>query len=121
MTDRLDVGLKRIYEPPAADDGCRVLVERLWPRGVSKDRAALDHWLKDIAPSPELRTWYGHVPDRWPEFRKRYLAELKTPEPAAALKTLKTLAKAGKLTLLFAAKDEERNSALVVRDVLTGK
>lgn len=112
------VRLKRAYEPASADDGTRVLVERLWPRGVSKAAAALDDWAKDIAPSPELRTWYGHEVARWPEFRERYLAEL--AGHAEAVAALRETAKAGRLTLVFAAHDAEHSSAAVLRDVLLG-
>ena len=112
------VRLKRAYEPAAADDGKRVLVERLWPRGVSKADAALDDWAKDIAPSPELRKWYGHEVSRWPEFRRRYLAEL--TGHAAAVGTLRESAAAGRLTLVFAAHDAEHSSAAVLRETLLG-
>ncbi len=112
------VRLKRAYEPASPEDGTRVLVERLWPRGVSKAKAALDDWVKEIAPSPELRKWYGHEVARWPEFRRRYLAEL--AGHAEAVAALRERAKAGRLTLVFAAHDPERSSAAVLRDVLLG-
>ena len=110
------IALKRAYEPASPDDGCRVLVERLWPRGLSKERAALDLWLKDVAPSPELRRWFGHRPERWDEFRGRYRDELKSrPEEVARLREL---AAAGPLTLVYAAHDEVHNSARVLEEVL---
>jgi uncharacterized protein YeaO (DUF488 family) len=104
---------KRIYDEPSEDDGYRVLVDRLWPRGVSKERAALDLWLKDIAPSPQLREWFNHEPGRFDEFRTRYKRELKI-NPAAA--ELKKLAKKHKtITLLYAARDPAVNHAVVLR------
>jgi len=111
-----EVRLKRIYEPPSPADGRRVLVERLWPRGLRKADAALDEWLRDIAPSPELRRWYGHDPQKWPEFRRRYRDEL--AERTDLLARLRAHASAGPLTLLFAARDTERNSAVVVKELL---
>jgi uncharacterized protein YeaO (DUF488 family) len=119
MRDRISderVVLKRIYEPGAAEDGTRVLVERLWPRGVRK--SAIDRWERDVAPSPELRKWYGHDPARWEEFRVRYLVELRGHGPA--LERLRELARAGPLILVFAARDPEHSSAAVLRDVLLG-
>lgn len=110
------IGLKRIYEAPDALDGLRLLVERLWPRGVSKDAAHLDRWLKDIAPSTALRRWYGHVPARWPEFRRRYYIEL--AECPERIEELSALCSAGPVTLIYAARDRERNSALALRDYL---
>jgi uncharacterized protein YeaO (DUF488 family) len=106
------VQLKRVYEAASPTDGFRVLVERLWPRGLTKKRAAVDLWLKEIAPSAELRKWYGHEPDRWPEFQKRYRHELHDKQDLIRL--LKEKARQGTLTLLFAARDEERNSAVVL-------
>ena len=109
--------LKRIYEKPAAGDGARVLVDRLWPRGVSKAAARLDLWLKDIAPSDALRKWFGHEPAKWSEFQKRYAAELKGK--AALLQELRELEKReGTVTLLFGAKDPERNQAVVLKRLL---
>ena len=112
------VRLKRAYEPAATEDGARVLVERLWPRGVTKADAALARWDRDIAPSPALRKWYGHDPARWDEFRRRYLAELRPHEPD--LEALRALARAARLTLVFAARDPEHSSAAVLREVLIG-
>jgi uncharacterized protein YeaO (DUF488 family) len=113
--------LKRIYEPPARSDGTRVLVDRLWPRGLSKDSAAVDKWLRDLAPSDELRKWFHAHIEAWPLFRKRYLKELAQPESAVALNELYVLANRGKrLTLLFSSKNEERNNAVVLKDLLEG-
>src|SRR5689334_18547278 len=112
------ITIKRIYEPAEASDGYRILVERLWPRGLTKEKARLDEWLKDIAPSPRLRTWYGHKVEKWPEFVERYRLELAAPGNVEPLKRLAQLGRKGKLTLLFAARDDEHNSALVLRDVL---
>lgn len=108
--------LKRIYEAPAREDGHRVLVERLWPRGVSKDKAALDEWPKDIAPSDALRRWYAHDPARWAEFRRRYAAELADKDDL--LSSLRARLARRNVTLLFAARDEARNSAVVLKSVL---
>lgn len=110
------IRLKRAYEPATEDDGTRILVERLWPRGVSKEKAAIDLWLKDIAPSAGLRKWYGHDPARWEEFRGRYRAEL--DDRAEALDELKRRLKEGPVTFVFAAKDEERNSAVALKEYL---
>jgi uncharacterized protein YeaO (DUF488 family) len=107
--------LKRIYEAPAKDDGKRILVDRLWPRGVSKERAAIDLWLKEVAPSPALRTWFGHEPTRWEEFGERYLDELSRN---AAAKELKAQVKSGQTTLLYAAHDAEHNHARVLKSFL---
>lgn len=111
-----DVQLKRAYDPPAPDDGTRVLVDRLWPRGVRKSAAGIDHWLKEVAPSHELRRWFGHDPARWSEFRRRYEAELKQhPE---ALEELKALARQGRLTLVYSAHDAAHNQAVVLKELL---
>ncbi len=111
--------IKRVYAPCEASDGFRVLVDRLWPRGVSKERAKVDVWLKDIAPSSELRKWFGHDEKRFAEFRRRYLRELAANEALAELKRLAKTHK--KLTLLYAAKDEEHNEAVILRDILGRK
>jgi len=108
--------MKRIYDEPSPADGRRVLVERLWPRGVRKADAALDEWLRDIAPSTELRRWYGHDPEKWAEFRRRYREELAAaPERIAQLREW---AREGPVTLLFAARDSEHSSAAVLKEVL---
>jgi len=110
------IKLKRVYEPAAKTDGYRVLVERLWPRAMSKERAALDLWLKDVAPSTELRKWFGHEPARWPDFQKRYQAELK--DKTDGLELLRQKSREGTLTLVYAARDEEHNGALVLKNLL---
>lgn len=110
--------MKRIYDEPAASDGYRVLVDRLWPRGLAKAGAAVDDWLKEVAPSNELRRWYGHEPAKFDEFRRRYLAELKEPEHAAALARLRDMAKHGHVTLLTATKDVETSQVAVLADLL---
>ena len=110
------IELKRAYEAPSEDDGLRVLVERLWPRGLSKADAAIDHWLKDVAPTPGLRTWFAHRPERWPAFGKRYRAELM--ENAATVDALRTLCAGKRVTFVFAARDVERNGAVVLREFL---
>ncbi len=111
--------LKRAYEKPAPDDGTRILIDRLWPRGIKKADAALDEWMKELAPSTELRRWFGHDPERWQEFRERYIAELH--EHAEAFERLRALARKGKVTLVYAAHDEAHNDAVVLRELLLGK
>jgi uncharacterized protein YeaO (DUF488 family) len=115
------VTVKRVYEPSAPADGTRVLVDRLWPRGLSKTRAAVDQWLRDLAPSDDLRKWFHARPEAWPHFRKRYLKELARPESAQALAELYRLAsQPRKLTLLFASRNETQNNAVVLKDLLEG-
>ncbi len=111
----MSISLKRAYEPPAETDGMRVLVDRLWPRGVTKPELKIDLWLKDLAPSTELRKWFGHDPEKWPEFQTKYRAELKGNP---ALSELKALSRQGNITLVYAAKDELHNDAVVLRQVL---
>lgn len=112
------VKLKRAYEPAAADDGTRVLIDRLWPRGVRKADAALDLWLKELAPSTALRQWFGHDPARWAEFQKRYTHEI--GQHADLLAQLRALARKGVVTLVYSAHDEQHNDAVVLRQqVLT--
>jgi len=112
---------KRVYEPPEATDGTRVLVDRLWPRGLRKDEIALDDWLRDLAPSNDLRKWFHSQPEQWLQFRKRYLKELSRPELESDLQKLYTLARNRKrLTLLYASKNDERNNATVLKDLLEG-
>jgi uncharacterized protein YeaO (DUF488 family) len=113
------IQVKRVYDVPDASDGFRVLVDRLWPRGVAKQRAALDLWMKDVAPSTELRRWFGHDPKRWKEFQTRYRAELKQHD--AELAELRSRARKGTVTLLFAARDVEHNEAVVLKKVLVGR
>jgi uncharacterized protein YeaO (DUF488 family) len=116
---RMDnVRLKRAYEHPAAEDGTRILVDRLWPRGVRKEDAAIDQWAKELAPSTGLRKWFGHEPARWPKFRERYAAELR--EHSAQLDELRKLARRGPITLVYAAHDEQHNDAVVLREMLLG-
>lgn len=112
------IAIKRVYEPPAAGDGYRVLVDRLWPRGVSREAATIDLWLKDIAPSNALRLWFGKDPARWAEFAERYVAELEAPEAAPHLRLLRARAKVGLVTLLYAKRDETENNARVLRNFL---
>ena len=118
---KLQIALKRVYEEPEPSDGTRVLVDRLWPRGLSKERARVDLWLKEVAPSNELRKWFGHEPEKFAEFRRRYEAELASEGAQEALAKLQDMAKRGLLTLVFAAHDTEHNNAVVLRDlVLSG-
>lgn len=112
------VQVRRVYDPPEASDGQRVLVDRLWPRGLSKERAHLDEWCKEVAPSTELREWYGHDPDRFEEFARRYRTELDEPERAAAFAQLRELAAHGPLTLLTAAKRSDISEATVLAGLL---
>ena len=114
------VALKRVYEAPEAGDGTRVLVERLWPRGLAKERAHVDHWLKDVAPSRELRQWYGHDPARFAEFRRRYEGELAAEPARSALGQLRALTARGHVTLVFAAHDPALSNAAVLRDLVGG-
>jgi uncharacterized protein YeaO (DUF488 family) len=112
----MDVRVKRIYEPAERSDGYRILIDRLWPRGVSHERARLDAWERDLAPSAELRTWFGHRPDRFEEFRRRYLEELRQQRPR--LSELRRRARHGTVTLVFAARDTEHNDAVVLAEVI---
>ncbi len=109
------IRLKRAYEPPSNGDGERVLVERLWPRGLTKQKAALDMWLKDVAPSPDLRKWFGHDPARWRQFEHRYWKELQTNQ---AIDRLRQKARQGTITLIYAARDEHHNGALALKQFL---
>ncbi|MGH3303153.1 MAG: DUF488 domain-containing protein [Streptosporangiaceae bacterium] len=113
-----NVRIRRVYEEPERGDGIRVLVDRIWPRGMTKARAALDEWCKDIAPSAELRQWYSHDPDRFEDFGRRYEAELKVPERAKALAHLRDLAKGRRLTLLTATKQPEISEAAVLASLI---
>jgi uncharacterized protein YeaO (DUF488 family) len=118
MVNETHIHLKRAYDPPSLSDGVRILVDRLWPRGVRKADAAIDRWLKEIAPSTQLRRWFAHDPSRWNEFRRRYLAELSHHRDQ--LDELRTIARRGRLTLIYAARDQVHNEAVVLRDVLIG-
>ena len=111
--------LKRAYEPAEPGDGARILVDRLWPRGVSRDKAHLDDWMKDIAPSTGLRQWFGHDPARWAEFRHRYRAELR--QHGELVDRIRALARKGVVTLVYSARDEEHNDAVVLKGVLLGR
>ena len=110
----MDIKIKRVYEQPDKDDGRRILVDRLWPRGLTKEKASVDLWLKDIAPSTELRKWFGHDPSKWREFKKWYLDELKGKSEQIQL--LKQEMEKGAVTLVYGAKDEEHNEALVLQE-----
>jgi len=112
-----DIRLKRAYEAPVKGDGTRVLIDRLWPRGVSKETARIDHWFRELAPSTSLRKWFGHDPDRWEEFQRRYELELKQ-DGEQQLQELRALAVPGPLTLVYAARDTEHNDAVVLQQVL---
>lgn len=114
-----NVRLKRAYEPAEESDGMRILVDRLWPRGVSKAQARIDRWMKDVAPSAELRTWFGHDPARWDEFRKRYRTELAGHREEIG--ELRRLARSGPVTLVYSARDERHNDAIVLRNLLLGR
>ncbi len=112
----MDVRLKRAYDEPADDDGYRVLIDRLWPRGVARERARLDEWARELAPSTELRRWFGHEPERFAEFRRRYSAELEAQSDK--LEQLRERARRGTLTIVYAARDTEHNDAVVLADIL---
>jgi uncharacterized protein YeaO (DUF488 family) len=113
------VRLKRAYDRPNADDGRRILVDRLWPRGLTKNAAAIDEWARELAPSTGLRKWFGHDPDRWEAFRRRYAREIR--EHAEDLARLRSLARNSPITLVYAARDEVHNDAVVLRDVVLGR
>jgi uncharacterized protein YeaO (DUF488 family) len=115
----MSLAIKRVYEPVSPKDGYRILVDRLWPRGLSKDRAAVDLWLKDIAPSTELRRWFGHDPGKWSEFRRKYSAELATHAEDVA--QIRKLAKRRRVTLVYGARDTERNDAVVLLGYLESR
>lgn len=110
--------LRRVYDPPQATDGVRVLVDRLWPRGLSKEQARVDLWLREVAPSDRLRRWFGHDPAKWEEFRRRYLEELRSSPALEQLRVLSRRARRETVTLLFAARDEAHNNAVVLAEFL---
>jgi uncharacterized protein YeaO (DUF488 family) len=112
----MDVRLKRAYEPAASSDGYRVLIDRLWPRGVSRERAKLDEWERELPPSTKLRQWFGHDPSRFEEFRRRYVEELRDQRPR--LTELRRRARRGTLTLVYSARDTEHNDAVVLAEIL---
>jgi uncharacterized protein YeaO (DUF488 family) len=113
------IKIKRAYEPPSKSDGTRILIDGLWPRGVSREKAAIAEWMKEVAVSAALRKWFSHDPAKWPEFKKRYRAEL-AGKPAAAAR-LREMARHGTLTIVYAAKDEERNNAVVLKEFLENR
>ncbi|HEY5036340.1 MAG TPA: DUF488 domain-containing protein [Chthoniobacterales bacterium] len=115
----MTIKLRRVYDLPNEHDGFRILVDRLWPRGLTKKRAAVDLWLKEIAPSTELRKWFGHDPEKWKEFRSRYRAELKNH--TEELELIKSKAREGEVTLLYGARDQEHNEAVVLQQLLGKK
>jgi uncharacterized protein YeaO (DUF488 family) len=115
------VAIKRAYDPPSRTDGTRILVDRLWPRGVTKQKAHVEKWVRELGPSDELRQFFGHDSVRWREFRKRYLTELKRPEAASLLAELLKIAGSGTLTLVYSAKDQEHNQAVVLKQLLDRK
>jgi uncharacterized protein YeaO (DUF488 family) len=111
------IRLRRVYDPPSEEDGYRVLVERLWPRGISKERARIDLWLKDAGASPDLRTWFGHDPQRWEEFRRRYFAEMR--QRSEVVKALReAIREKGTVTFVFSARDAAHNNAVALREFL---
>jgi len=115
------IAIKRVYQEPSRADGMRLLVDRLWPRGLTKERAAIDEWFRDLAPSNELRRWYHARPQHWEDFRKKYLKELSQPAAEESLRRLYQLAHGKKrITLLFASKNEDRNNATVLKELLSG-
>ncbi len=111
------IRIKRIYDPASPGDGRRILIDRLWPRGLKKEEARFDEWLKDLAPSDELRKWFSHDPAKWNEFQKRYRSELRGK--AELLERLRTEARKGTVTLLYSARDEEHNNAVVLKELIT--
>jgi uncharacterized protein YeaO (DUF488 family) len=117
----MNIALKRVYEPPSPSDGLRILVDRLWPRGLTKEDAALKFWMRDLSPSTELRQWFHAAPDNWRLFRKRYLKELANPKASVALEKLHRLTTGKKpVTLLYASRNEEHNNATVLKELLEG-
>ncbi len=121
MSGNLDVRARRVYDDPTPADGTRVLVDRIWPRGLARSAARIDEWARAVAPSTELRRWYGHDPSRFDEFRRRYRAELAEPERQEALRHLRELAREGPLTLLTATRDIEHSQAAALAESLRGE
>jgi uncharacterized protein YeaO (DUF488 family) len=118
MTGHPEVRVRRVYDEPSPEDGTRVLVDRIWPRGLTKERAGIDEWAKAVAPSTELRRWYGHDLNKFKEFRRRYQAELAEPERQTVLRHLRNLARSGRLTLVTATRDIDHSQAAVLADHL---
>ena len=114
----MEVEIRRVYEPPGKDEGFRILVDRIWPRGLRKDALDYDLWAKELAPTPELRKWFGHAPQRWKEFQEKYAGELNTPETKERMKTIVQQAGKHKITLLYGARDRDHNHALILADAL---
>lgn len=114
----MSISVKRAYEKPEPGDGYRILVDRLWPRGLTKEKLKIDEWMKDIAPSAELRRWYGHEVEKWPEFRKRYRAELAKPPAKDLMEKLAERARRGKVTLVIGARDAEHANGAVIAELL---
>ncbi len=114
----MGIRTKRVYDPPARIDGMRILVDRVWPRGVSKEKAHIDEWLREIAPSDRLRKWFGHKPERWMEFRRKYREELREPSGAELLKRLRSLARGRTVTLVYSARDTQHNQATALAEFL---
>jgi len=112
------IKIKRIYEEATPDDGARILVDRVWPRGISKDNAAIQNWFKDLAPSEKLRKWYDHDPEKWKKFRQRYRAELQAREKELVMRRLATLSRERPVTLVYAARDRNHNNAVALRDFI---
>jgi uncharacterized protein YeaO (DUF488 family) len=117
----MSITIKRAYDPTSSEDGFRVLVDRLWPRGLSKEKLKIDAWMKEIAPSAELRKWYGHQPEKWPEFRKRYRAELQKPPARGLLEDLIQRARKGKVTLVIGARHPEHANGTVIAELIREK
>jgi uncharacterized protein YeaO (DUF488 family) len=115
------IAIKRAYDAPGRIDGTRILVDRLWPRGIKKEKARVEKWMRELGPSNDLRQFFGHDPSRWKEFRKRYLAELKRPGAEPMLSELLKIAGSGTLTLVYSARDEEHNKAIVLKELLERK
>ena len=112
------IRIKRAYEPPAKSDGVRILVDRLWPRGLGKESLEIAFWMKELGPSDALRNWFGHDPEKFDEFRKRYLKELKRPEAVSMLRQIAETARKGAVTLVYSAKDEKHNQAVVLKEAI---
>ena len=111
--------IKRAYDKPLSSDGKRILIDRLWPRGVTKAEAGIDEWLKELGPSTELRKWFGHDPQKWEEFRKKYIKELSAPDKEALLVGIARAAQHGDVTLIYSAKDTEHNDVIVLEELIT--